>query len=119
MLLVHILRNGTPLVPPFPENKIPALLRAKAILRSDYFWHQGMAEWAPVDGRWPEGAELVEPEPVTAKVELPTPAAPAVATTVKKRSRWEHVSLLQVSKTRYQETCAPWVDHISGETRPT
>jgi hypothetical protein len=109
MLLVHILRAGIPLFPPFPAEKIPALLRAKSVLRSDYFWHEGMDQWTSVEERWPPGVEIsteIAPEP--APVRGAFPVANAQPNPPNRRSRTERISMLQYSATRYRETCAPW-----------
>src|SRR5438309_1488311 len=44
MILVHILRDGAVLVPPFPAPKISRLLHARSILPTDHFWHEGMPD---------------------------------------------------------------------------
>lgn len=114
MLLVHILRDGTILVPPFPEKQIPALLRARSVLHSDHFWHEGMAEWSLVAGRWPVGSAFVAPEvpeavrPANAAPAAPRPTPVAAEEAPAKLSRWDRVSKLQYSEKRYRATCAPW-----------
>src|SRR3954465_5905047 len=52
MILVHILRDGVILVPPFPAPKISKLLHAGSVRPSDHFWHEGMANWQIVSTRW-------------------------------------------------------------------
>jgi hypothetical protein len=105
MTLVHILRDGTPLFPPFPAPKIPALLRARSVLPSDYFWHEGMPEWQPVSGRWTAD----EPPQLATPAEPPTTYAPAaVCHEPAKIARRNRPSLLQEAKLRYYESLAPW-----------
>lgn len=110
MLLVHILRSGNILFPPFPAEQIPALLRSKAVLLSDLFWHDGMTQWEPVDGNWLPAAEVVAPPVVKRPRDVPvifteeTDAPPAAS----RLTRWDRPSLLQFSERRYRETASPW-----------
>ena len=46
-------RNGT-LLGDYDEEAVPGLLESKKILLTDIYWHEGMAQWAPVSERWKE-----------------------------------------------------------------
>jgi hypothetical protein len=35
------------------EEEVPSLLQSNILRRSDYFWHEGMAQWELVETRWP------------------------------------------------------------------
>lgn len=50
---VQFARDGAPLVPSLPEEIVPSLLQSKTLLPSDHYWHEGMAEWMPVEAHWP------------------------------------------------------------------
>jgi hypothetical protein len=111
MLLVHILRDGVILVPPFPAPKISKLLHARSIHPTDHFWHEGMPDWQLVGTRWePDDGSSAAPS-IRPEVISSTPAAaPAIAheTTPLVPSRRNRPSLLHACKKRYYETFAPW-----------
>jgi hypothetical protein len=111
MLLVHILRNGVVLFPPFPEPKIPTLLHAQSVLPTDYFWHEGMTGWAIVSERWTPAADSAPVAPLLpeAPVEAPAPAAPRDPSPIASPRR-NRPSLLDEAKRRYHETLAPWTN---------
>ena len=49
---IHLARNGQ-LLGLQEAEAIPALVQNGTILPSDLFWHDGMAEWAAVQSKWP------------------------------------------------------------------
>ena len=106
MILVHILRDGVVLVPPFPAPSISKLMHAGSVRPTDHFWHEGMSEWQLVSTRW-------EPEASSSSA-APAPASPTTDTraafenTSVVVSRRDRPSLLHESKRRYHETLAPW-----------
>ena len=50
---IQFARNGAALVPSLPEEIVPSLLQSKTLLPSDHYWHEGMADWMPVEAHWP------------------------------------------------------------------
>lgn len=121
MILVHILRDGVVLVPPFPAPKISRLLHARSILPTDYFWHEGMAEWQPVSARWE--ADDGATKAVALAPLAPTPAE-MIATVDRVAplpvpSRRDRTSLLAESKRRYHETLVPWATPAQAATPAT
>jgi hypothetical protein len=112
MILVHILRDGVILVPPFPAPKISKLLHAGSVRPSDHFWHEGMANWQIVSTRW-EADDGSSAAPATTT----SPAWPAKASAARlanhddaplPSSRRNRTSLIHQSKMRYHETLVPW-----------
>ncbi len=111
MILVHILRDGVILVPPFPAPKIAKLMHARSVLPTDHFWHEGMSEWQLVSTRWePDDgsstALAARTTPATTLSAMATRAAHEHAPVIV--SRRNRASLLHECKKRYHETLVPW-----------
>jgi hypothetical protein len=54
-------RNGS-LIGEYEEEAVPALLESGSLLLTDIYWHEGMAQWAPVGERWRETKDAAEDE---------------------------------------------------------
>lgn len=108
MILVHILRDGVVLVPPFPAPSISKLLHAGSVQPADRFWHEGMTDWQLVSTRWEADAgtapAIPNPAPVSSARFNPGPTQSAPFNS----SRRDRPSLLSEAKRRYHETLAPW-----------
>ena len=48
---VSFARNGK-MLGLYPDDGVPQLLEGHAVTASDYFWHEGMAEWQPIASKW-------------------------------------------------------------------
>jgi hypothetical protein len=46
-MVIYFVRQGE-MLGQYPEDGVPRLVEAHAITASDYYWHEGMAEWASV-----------------------------------------------------------------------
>ena len=124
MLLVHILRDGVILVPPFPAPKISRLLHAGSVRSDDFFWHEGMSAWEQVSTRWEPDAGPAPGAPVTLPPFAPASIAPLSAPPVsdpppEKRPWRERTSLLQEAKKRYYETLVPWSHQTATDRSPS
>lgn len=56
----------------YPDDGVPQLLEGRAVMASDYYWHEGMASWEPIASRW----ESASPLPSIAGNTAPPPALP-------------------------------------------
>ena len=111
MILVHILRDGVVLVPPFPAPSIAKLMHAGSVRPTDHFWHEGMSEWQMVSTRWEPAAGPATVSTGTATVNSTAPGAlnrPANDLPRLRPSRRDRASLLHESMRRYHETLSPW-----------
>ena len=68
---IHLARNGQMLGPQDAEA-VPTLLQNGTVLPSDFYWHDGMADWAAVHTKWPDGPPALPVPPP-----LATPVAAA------------------------------------------
>ncbi|MBM3853073.1 MAG: DUF4339 domain-containing protein [Verrucomicrobia bacterium] len=68
---VYFARDGK-MLGCYPDDGVMQLLDGHAIMTSDYFWHEGMADWQSVASKWemppparskgvPQTAERVRP----------------------------------------------------------
>lgn len=117
MILVHILRDGVVLVPPFPAPSISKLMHAGSVRPTDHFWHEGMSEWQLVRTRWePEaGPATVSSGTATANSTAPGKLIrPADDRPLSRPSRRDRASLLHESMRRYHETLSPWAQPVAS-----
>ena len=70
-------RDGAPLIPALPAEVVPALLRTKAVFPSDYYWHEGMADWNLVEAGWPSQGHGGIPSLPTSATPFGPPPPPA------------------------------------------
>ena len=75
-MVIHFARRGE-MLGQYPEDGVASLVRAHAISGTDFYWHEGMAEWAPVASSpwWWEA----NPEAAAAAAASSTPTAPGFA----------------------------------------
>lgn len=115
MLLVHILRDGVILVPPFPAPKISRLLHAGSVRADDFFWHEGMSEWQTVGTRWePDAGPAPESSITTPAVSAEHATTAATPRPAAFRPRSQRTSLLDQAKKRYHETLVPWAHNSAS-----
>jgi hypothetical protein len=72
---IHVARNGQ-MLGQHEADAIPALVQNGTILATDHYWHDGMAEWAPVASKWPVTAAAN----AAAATTLHVPTEPAATT---------------------------------------
>ena len=64
---VYFARDGK-MLGLYPEDGVTQLLEGHAVIASDYYWHEGMAEWLPITSKWdaniaaqPKPAPIIRP----------------------------------------------------------
>ena len=73
--LWHYLENGTTRGP-IPEEQLRGLIASGVLNPTDLVWHEGMAEWTPIQAS-PELMRLVPPGPTPAAKVIPSQPHPA------------------------------------------